>query len=48
MYCVELQTLYNHIVNDIKRINAKHKNNKVNKVQYVSWLFTFPPTSTDY
>ena len=26
------QTLYNHIVSDIKRINAKHKNNKVNRV----------------
>lgn len=27
-----LQTLYTHIVTDIKNINAKHKNNKVNTV----------------
>lgn len=27
-----LQTLYTHIVADIKNINAKHKNNKVNTV----------------
>lgn len=26
------QTLYTHIVTDIKNINAKHKNNKVNTV----------------
>lgn len=26
------QTLYTHIVADIKNINAKHKNNKVNTV----------------
>lgn len=26
------QTLYTHIVTDIKNINAKHKNNKVNVV----------------
>ena len=26
------QTLYTHIVTDIKNINAKHKNNKVNIV----------------
>ena len=26
------QVLYSHIVADIKRINAKHKNNKVNTV----------------
>ena len=26
------QMLYSHIVTDIKNINAKHKNNKVNNV----------------
>ena len=26
------QVLYSHIVTDIKNINAKHKNNKVNTV----------------
>lgn len=26
------KTLYNHIVNDIKNVNAKHKNNKINTV----------------
>lgn len=29
---LSLQTLYTHIVTDIKNINAKHKNNKVNTV----------------
>ena len=27
-----LQTLYSFIVNDLKRLNLKHRNNKVNKV----------------
>ena len=26
------QTLYSHIVSDIKRLNHRHKNNKVNTV----------------
>ena len=29
---LSVQTLYTHIVADIKNINAKHKNNKVNTV----------------
>ena len=29
-----VQVLYSHIVSDIKRINAKHKNNKVNMVLF--------------
>ena len=27
-----LQVLYNHIVSDIRRLNAKHRNNRVNRV----------------
>ena len=34
------EVLYSHIVTDIKNINAKHKNNKVNTVslQILTWL----------
>ena len=31
------KTLYMHIVNDIKRINSKHKDNKLNTVSIVKW-----------
>ena len=35
------EVLYSHIVTDIKNINAKHKNNKVNTVslQILIWLY---------
>ena len=34
-YCgvaMSMQVLYNHIVSDIRRLNAKHRNNRVNRV----------------
>lgn len=34
-----LQTLYTHIVTDIKNINAKHKNNKINTVSTLVFLW---------
>ena len=30
------EVLYSHIVTDIKNINAKHKNNKVNTVSIIT------------
>lgn len=33
-----LQTLYTHIVTDIKNVNAKHKNNKVNTVSALAFM----------
>lgn len=37
------QTLYTHIVADIKNINAKHKNNKMNTVstRYILFIQLF-------
>lgn len=35
-----LQTLYTHIVTDIKNVNAKHKNNKVNTVSILVFRCT--------
>lgn len=35
-----LQTLYTHIVSDIKNVNAKHKNNKVNTVSILTFRYT--------
>lgn len=35
-----LQTLYTHIVTDIKNVNAKHKNNKVNTVSALPFTCT--------
>uniref|UniRef100_A0A8C1IW94 Protein SDA1 n=1 Tax=Cyprinus carpio TaxID=7962 RepID=A0A8C1IW94_CYPCA len=35
------KTLYTHIVTDIKNINAKHKNNKLNTVSHFCMTFTF-------
>jgi len=42
---LSLQTLYTHIVTDIKNINAKHKNNKLNTVSclYLSWGWAIWP-----
>lgn len=37
---LHLQTLYTHIVTDIKNVNAKHKNNKVNTVGTLTFLCT--------
>ena len=38
------QLLYSHIVSDIKRINAKHKNNRVNTVGVITLLTTLLST----
>lgn len=37
---LHLQTLYTHIVTDIKNVNAKHKNNKVNTVSALAFMCT--------
>jgi len=37
---LRLQTLYTHIVSDIKNVNAKHKNNKVNTVSILAFRNT--------
>lgn len=39
------KTLRNYIVQDIKKINVKHRNAKVNRVSYVSYL---PSTSCHF
>ena len=40
-YCgvaMSTQMLYNHIVSDIRRLNAKHRNNRVNRVSLMCIL----------
>uniref|UniRef100_A0A673HJ95 Protein SDA1 n=1 Tax=Sinocyclocheilus rhinocerous TaxID=307959 RepID=A0A673HJ95_9TELE len=39
------KTLYTHIVTDIKNINAKHKNNKLNTVNFFQKQYNILPTA---